>query len=53
MKPPVFEYTAVASVEEAVAELAQQGDAAKLLAGGQSLVPLLNMRLATPARSVM
>ena len=48
MKPPVFEYTAVASVEEAIAELAQHGDAAKLLAGGQSLVPLLNMRLATP-----
>ncbi len=52
MKPPVFEYTAVASVEEAVAELAQHGDAAKLLAGGQSLVPLLNMRLAAPARLI-
>ena len=52
MKPPVFEYTAVASVEEAIAELAQHGDAAKLLAGGQSLVPLLNMRLATPARLI-
>jgi carbon-monoxide dehydrogenase medium subunit len=52
MKPSVFEYTAVASVEEAVAELAQHGDAAKLLAGGQSLVPLLNMRLATPARLI-
>jgi carbon-monoxide dehydrogenase medium subunit len=52
MKPPVFEYTAVASVEEAVAELVQHGDAAKLLAGGQSLVPLLNMRLATPARLI-
>jgi carbon-monoxide dehydrogenase medium subunit len=48
MKPPVFEYTAVGSVEEAVGALAQHGDAAKLLAGGQSLVPLLNMRLATP-----
>jgi carbon-monoxide dehydrogenase medium subunit len=52
MKPPVFEYTAVHSVEEAVAELAQHGDAGKLLAGGQSLVPLLNMRLATPARLI-
>ena len=52
MKPPVFEYTPVASVEEAIAELAQHGDAAKLLAGGQSLVPLLNMRLATPARLI-
>jgi aerobic carbon-monoxide dehydrogenase medium subunit len=52
MKPPVFEYTAVGSVDEAVAELAQHGDAAKLLAGGQSLVPLLNMRLVTPERLV-
>ena len=52
MKPPVFEYTAVDSIEEAVAELRQHGDAAKLLAGGQSLVPLLNMRLATPERLI-
>jgi carbon-monoxide dehydrogenase medium subunit len=52
MKPPVFEYIAVRSIDEAVAELAQHGDAAKLLAGGQSLVPLLNMRLATPERLV-
>ena len=52
MKPPVFEYTAVRSIDEAVAELAEHGDAAKLLAGGQSLVPLLNMRLATPGRLI-
>jgi carbon-monoxide dehydrogenase medium subunit len=52
MKPPVFEYTAVHSIEEAVAELAKHGDGAKLLAGGQSLVPLLNMRLATPERLI-
>src|SRR5262247_2703033 len=52
MKPPVFEYTAVDSIEEALAELAQHGDTAKLLAGGQSLVPLLNMRLATPERLI-
>jgi aerobic carbon-monoxide dehydrogenase medium subunit len=52
MKPPVFEYTAVDSIEEVLAELAQHGDAAKLLAGGQSLVPLLNMRLATPERLI-
>lgn len=52
MKPPVFEYTAVSSIDEAVAELGQHGDAAKLLAGGQSLVPLLNMRLATPERLI-
>jgi carbon-monoxide dehydrogenase medium subunit len=52
VKPPVFEYTAVRSVDEAVAELAQHGDAAKLLAGGQSLVPLLNMRLVAPGRLI-
>ena len=52
MKPPVFEYTAVRSIDEAVAELRQHGDAAKLLAGGQSLVPLLNMRLAAPERLI-
>jgi carbon-monoxide dehydrogenase medium subunit len=52
VKPPVFEYTAVRSVDEAVAELAQHGDAAKLLAGGQSLIPILNMRLAAPGRLI-
>lgn len=52
MKPPVFAYTAVGSIGEAVAELAEHGDAAKLLAGGQSLVPLLNMRLVTPERLI-
>lgn len=52
MKPAVFTYTAVGSIDQAVDELEQHGDAAKLLAGGQSLVPLLNMRLATPDRLV-
>jgi carbon-monoxide dehydrogenase medium subunit len=52
VKPPAFEYTAVRSVDEAVAELAQHGDAAKLLAGGQSLLPILNMRLAAPGRLI-
>ena len=52
MKPPAFEYVAVASAAQAVAELAQHGDAAKLLAGGQSLMPILNFRLAAPARLV-
>jgi carbon-monoxide dehydrogenase medium subunit len=52
VKPPAFEYTAARSVEEALAELAEHGDAAKLLAGGQSLVPLLNMRLVAPARLI-
>jgi carbon-monoxide dehydrogenase medium subunit len=52
VKPPVFEYTAVRSIDETVAELGEHGDAAKLLAGGQSLVPLLNMRLVAPRRVV-
>jgi aerobic carbon-monoxide dehydrogenase medium subunit len=52
MKPPPFEYDAVASVEEAVSLLAEHGDEAKVLAGGQSLVPLLALRLARPAHLV-
>lgn len=48
MKPAKFEYVAPSSVAEAVAALAQYADGAKVLAGGQSLVPLMNMRLARP-----
>lgn len=49
MKPPPFDYLAPASLEEAVEALAQHGDEAKILAGGQSLVPLLAFRLARPS----
>lgn len=49
MKPAPFEYLAPATVAETVAALAQHGDEAKILAGGQSLVPMLNLRLARPA----
>ena len=49
MKPPPFEYEAPRTADEAVALLAQHGDRAKVLAGGQSLVPLLNFRLSRPA----
>jgi carbon-monoxide dehydrogenase medium subunit len=49
MKPPKFEYHAPAGVDEALALLARYGGDAKLLAGGQSLVPLLNFRLSRPA----
>lgn len=52
MKPPRFEYHAPDSVEEALQLLAEHGDEAKVLAGGQSLVPLLAMRLARPAHVV-
>ncbi len=49
MKAPPFEYARAASIDEACALLAQHGDAAKLLAGGQSLVPMMAMRLLRPA----
>ena len=44
-----FEYLRVTSPEEAVAALSEHGDDAKLLAGGHSLLPLMKLRLATPA----
>lgn len=49
MKPAPFDYVAPTLVDEALAQLAQHGDDARLLAGGQSLVPLMNMRLMQPA----
>ncbi len=49
MKPAAFDYVAPTSVEEAVAALSGAGGDAKVLAGGQSLVPLMNLRLAKPA----
>jgi CO/xanthine dehydrogenase FAD-binding subunit len=49
LKPPPFEYSDPRSLDEAVAVLAECGDDGKVLAGGQSLVPLLNFRLARPA----
>src|SRR3989441_4677208 len=52
MKPAAFEYVAVRTTEEALAELARDGQDARLLAGGQSLMPILNMRLATPRRLI-
>lgn len=49
MIPPAFDYVRVTSVDEAVAALAQHGEDAKVLAGGQSLLPLLRLRLAYPS----
>jgi carbon-monoxide dehydrogenase medium subunit len=46
--PASFDYLAPSSVEEAVAALAEHGDEAKVLAGGQSLLPILRMRLNAP-----
>jgi CO/xanthine dehydrogenase FAD-binding subunit len=49
VKPVAFRYERPESVEEAVALLAEHGDEAKVLAGGQSFVPVLNMRLLRPS----
>ena len=48
MKPPPFDYVAAESLDEALAALAEGGEDAKPIAGGQSLVPALNMRLVRP-----
>lgn len=48
MKPPTFDYFVPTKTEEAISLLSDYGGAAKILAGGQSLVPLLNFRLAHP-----
>ena len=52
MKPSPFAYSAPASLDEALEVLEQVGADGKVLAGGQSLVPILNMRLAAPAHVV-
>lgn len=52
MKPAPFAYDAPETLEEALGLLAREGEDAKVLAGGQSLVPLLNFRLARPDRLV-
>ncbi|SES46969.1 carbon-monoxide dehydrogenase medium subunit [Pedococcus cremeus] len=52
MKPAPFVHHAPRSVEEAVDVLAQVGHDGKVLAGGQSLIPILNMRLASPGHLV-
>jgi carbon-monoxide dehydrogenase medium subunit len=49
MYPAAFDYRAPSSLAEALALLAEHGDDAKVMAGGQSLVPLLKLRFAMPA----
>ena len=49
MKASAFDYVRAASVADALALLARHGDGAKLIAGGQSLLPALNLRLSAPA----
>lgn len=48
MKPAQFDYLRAASIEEALAHLATYGDRARILAGGQTLMPMLNFRLLEP-----
>jgi aerobic carbon-monoxide dehydrogenase medium subunit len=48
MVAPAFEYVAASTYDEAVRLLAETGEDAKILAGGQSLMPMLNLRLAHP-----
>ena len=49
MIPPSFEYLRPNSIPEAIAMLQQHGDAAKILSGGQSLIPMMKLRLARPS----
>ena len=49
MKPAKFDYHCPATVDEAIAALGRYQGEARVLAGGQSLVPMMNFRLATPA----
>jgi carbon-monoxide dehydrogenase medium subunit len=48
MKPHPFDYVAPETLDEALDLLARVGDDAVIIAGGQSLVPILNLRLARP-----
>lgn len=49
MKPAAFDYVRADSLDEALETLAEYGDDAKIIAGGQSLMPMLNIRLVRPA----
>ncbi len=48
MKPPPFDYQMPESLEEALSLLSDYGEGARIIAGGQSLIPMLNMRLLSP-----
>jgi carbon-monoxide dehydrogenase medium subunit len=52
MFPARFDYVAVSTVEEAIAAKAADGDEARILAGGQSLLPMMKIRLASPSKLV-
>ena len=48
MIPPSFEYLRPKTIPEAIQMLQQHGEAAKILSGGQSLIPMMKLRLARP-----
>ena len=52
MKPPPFRYVRAGSLEDALSALASEGDEARLLAGGQSLIAMMNLRLVRPSALV-
>ena len=52
MIPAAFDYVRVDSADAAIAQLVEHGDDAKILAGGHSLIPLMKLRLASPAKLV-
>ena len=52
MKPPPFDYERPADTNAALASLASHGGRAKVLAGGQSLLAMLNLRLVSPERLI-
>jgi aerobic carbon-monoxide dehydrogenase medium subunit len=52
MIPPAFEYLRPKTIPEAVAMLQQHGDDAKILSGGQSLIPMMKLRLARPSHLI-
>ena len=52
MKPPPFRYVRAGSLEDALSTLASEGDEARLLAGGQSLIAMMNLRLVRPSSLV-
>ncbi len=52
MNPAAFDYHRPGSLQEAIALLQAHGDEAKLLAGGHSLLPVMKLRLAEPARLI-
>ncbi len=49
MKSPRFDYVRPDSLDQVLALMAEHGDEAQMIAGGQSLVPIMNMRLASPS----